>query len=372
LGNDARRLISKPRSSKHNLLPDGEWNSISGWPLSAIGRFANRADRPAFLMFVSQARALWRQALFLSFAIRAMEEPIEFLRRLGIESEHHQENSFATLCDLLHLFSPAEIVSAASGVEAPGIVGTLRRLGDTPVRPETYRTLVAWHAEDDPDPRTWLLQRMVSLDQDRLDALAILDPVFWVGAALPFITSPKAAEDLNNALELVRQHCSTATTEALRKSATALSGEKTIDRWVADWLRQADNFVIPFPEDNVLKPASSAKEVIEMGRRFGNCLGSHCLAAVISGKLSVIEYLPDPAVVILARLDHDNWLLAGTHVAKNRQVPEYLRLAIRDVVQAKCPSVRVVAEPGVAERQVLGRYLPWFDPSDMQFEPFPL
>lgn len=217
---DCTRLATKPRSSDHNRLTNGEWRPITGWPLAAIGRLAEASSLPTLLTFTCQAKPLWRQSVFLALAM----------------------------------------------------------------------------------------------------------------------------------------------------SATALAGEQTLRNWVREWLHKADQLAIPFDETDLFRPATDVEAMIDIGKRFKNCVGTHCVAAAIAGKLAVLEYLPEPALVVVCPLDGEHWLVGGVHTRQNKKVDAGLRQRVMDALKQTSDNLRFPVEQDADECQILGRHLQWFDPVTFDLE----
>lgn len=357
-----RPLRSDNSGWKHNVLPDNEWHPLSGWPLLVIGELAEATDRPALLLYANRAKALWRQSLFFALAAGSDEESPAFSW-----SGHAETTDVTAMAETLQDRSPKEIVSASIG-DIPAGLGVLRRIGMHPLRADTYRAIHKWHREPGRDHyRCDLLQRLHSLDQERLDAISVLDRLLMVPAVIPFVQKEKDALQLNSALALIRGLCGSATDEALWVSSRELHGEKTVNAWVESWLRRADQLPVPFDGDQECRPLRTGADLQDAGQRFKNCLGNECLAAVIGGRVSVVEYLPDPAVVLLGRLADGHWVVGSVHGPRNLPVTDDLVRRVKTKVSSFGPHIHIAAEVEPNKLGILRKYFGCYDPFDLEW-----
>lgn len=315
-----RSLPAKHQITKHNQLPDDEWQPIHGWPLPKVGKIADQASNSAFLLFTCRARSQWRQVLYLALAIDAFDRADPFLQRAGF-TVAVGDDAVQMMTEVLPSLSPKAVYAALFDVAPDGLLSVLKKLDDKPLLPETYRMLVAWHNDASERRRCEMMSRMVTLDQGRIDAIAGLDPVLLAPALLPRVNSRPDAERLNKYLDTIRALCSTATEDNLERSAHRLQGILTIKPWAEEWLRVADKLPPPpFRGDDDCSPLNTAKEVEDAARRFRNCISGRYMSSVLAGKVCFVEYKPDPALALLARLTQGAWLLLSVHGPKNRLV----------------------------------------------------
>jgi hypothetical protein len=301
--------------------------------------------------------------VFLALATNALKTEEIFRERLfGSITPSQNAESVATLLPCL---SPAEIVRASLGRLPAGLMPVLRRLGSEPLRQESYSLLVEWHQDSaGQSRRIRILECMPMIDQGRIDAVELLDPCLLNVAVLPFLVSADDARDLNGALATIRTVCAGATDQALEESAKALQREKTITAWIRSWLRKADQLPIPFEGDCECRPLRTCAEIEDAGLRFKNCLGSHCLTAVISGKISVVEFLPEPALALLARLSGGHWVIGSLHAPNNRNLDNSLSQRFTRKLLAFGAHIHTAAEADTTVVAYVKKYLGDYDPLD--------
>lgn len=352
-----------------------EWTPIIGWPLKRLGHLAEAADHPAFLMKALRTRPLWRQAVYSALAVNAFDDPAKFLNRaLAVQSP---ARALKAMVELLPALSPKQVIRGTFEGPAPhGLAGTLGKLGDAPLTVDAYEALIRWHHPKTRDElRYRYLQRQVELDQDHVDAIRILDDVFLV-PAMNGANDIRQAQKLNEQLRVVKRLCSAADDDTLLTDAQSLSG-KTLQRaFVMKWLMRADRLAVPFEGDAECRPVGSARELVDVARRFKNCLNKLYVGPVLSGRLAVVEYLPLPALALLKHLSNDNWLVASIHGPGNNPVPSEIEEAVRQKVLSFGGHIHVLhqCDPDIAGvlRSVFGGFGlgmadELYDPVDFDF-----
>lgn len=357
-----REQIAKTRSSAFNRLPDGQWVAITGWPLAELGAYAHECACPSLLVFAQQARPLWRQSVYFALAVGD-------LRRLGTTWEGQPPLTSDSGPDqehMLALLSPTEIIARSLASKSAGIVSALRKLGHEPLDREGYSLLAEWFQEPGRHAKKLrVLENMAVLDQERIDALASLCPEFLTPSALPFITSYKAAQEMNRLLTVIRRLCGSATEEAIAESAKCLQGQLTLAGWARDWLRKADKLLAPFPADAFCRPLVTGDELIDAGARFKNCLGDQCMTAILCGRICAVEYLKEPAIAILAKLSGSAWVVGGIHGPRNRPVRDDLASEFRARL-ATYPGVYVAADYDREDAVLIGKYFGMYEPFELE------
>ena len=361
-----------PLRSLHNVMPDDEWLPVSDWPLAQLGQIAEATDTPALLLFANRARPRWRQAVYLLLALGLAETPGAFIRRVGASAaEANSAEQLQMMARLLPRLSPIQIISGCfQGPPPSGLMSVLRKLDHEPLTPETYRLLVRWH-EDQPGEylRCHLMQKMVTLDQARIDAIEALDPVLMVPALLPFIHSKPEAERINEVLHVIRMLCSDADPETLRKSARELQGVTTIRSWVEGWLRRADRLPAPpFEGDDECRPLVTGPDLEIATRRFKNCLSNRYLAPILSGKIAVVEYVAGPALALMSRLSDGHWLLVSIHAPANRPVSDELSERVVRKVRSFGAHIHVLEKPDPKVVEVVQHVFGGFEPFDLEWQ----
>lgn len=356
--------------NNHNLLPDDEWAPLIGWPLKVIGEFADRSGQHELLAFVCRSRPRWRQALFLALAHGAIDDPASFLAKAGIPYCGHV-GADGVIANTIPAMSPHDIVDACFEARPMGLLGVLGKLGFQTLSADAYRHLASWHAPEHAMRYGHILQKMTVINEERIKALAVLNPVLTQPALLPFIRNEEAARELNAAVDLIAEVCSEATGDALRASARDLQGQTTISAWCESWLRRADRFPAPpFAGDAECFPLTTADQVIEAGQRFKNCLGTRYLAPAIGGSISIVEFGPGLAIALLLRLHDDHWFFLGCHAPRNKPVPEELVARVEKKVLSFSPNIHARSSSNRDQILVLQKYLIDDSLMDLDMAPF--
>ena len=170
-------------SSIHNLLPDDEWLPVTGWPLKELGTLAKITDTPSLLVFANRARPRWRQALYLALAIGAFDTADVFLKRSGLDTSGTRDDQLRRIALSLPVWTPGKILTACFDGPPRGLMSILKKFDHEPLRRESYGLLARWHQDHQRDnARCNVLQRMVTLNQGRVDAVETLDPILLTPA----------------------------------------------------------------------------------------------------------------------------------------------------------------------------------------------
>lgn len=226
------------------------------------------------------------------------------------------------------------------------------------LEPASYRLLARWHTCADAGRYAAALQATMVIDEARIEALAELDPLFILPASFPLIRTRESALELNAALKLIKEVCSSATDEALAASARDLQGRKTVSAWCEGWLRCADRLPPPpFKGDESCFPLITAEQIIDAGERFKNCLGSRYLAPAISGKIAIVEFGPGLAIALLLRLHDGHWLILSCHAPQNKPISPDLAVAAEQKILSFGPNIHARAPVNRARNLLLQKYL---------------
>lgn len=187
------------------------------------------------------------------------------------------------------------------GFPAPGLFGTLAKLGPDPLAdPGAYAEIVDLVASDEVDARARvrvLTQHRGSLTIGQIRALAVLDPEMVHRAVVPHIRDPESARTFNDAVTYLRRCCSGATPEALRASLDVWPARRDIKHWVRRW---ADRFDRPPGLDDLaralagrpsLKLLATGAALVAAERRYRR--GLYDMAPeVLVGRHAYVEYRP--------------------------------------------------------------------------------
>ncbi|MEQ1782970.1 MAG: hypothetical protein ABMA14_16545 [Hyphomonadaceae bacterium] len=370
LTTDAGTQVLLPRFSDHNILNDNAWLPVCGWPLRELGGLAETTNTPSLLVFANRARPQWRQAVYLALATGALNVPAAFAARIGAAiPDDSPADALQTVVRLLPTLSPGKILASCLDETTVGLLGVIKKLDHHPLRPETYRDLVRWHHEPRRDDvRCRALQKMFVLDQGWIDAVEALDPVLMTQPILHFTRTKTDAERLNQVLRVIQKLCSDADYETLQKSARELDGRATIRNWAEGWLRRADRLLPPpFDGDHECRPVLSGPAVHDIAQRFKNCLSNRYMAAILSGKVAVVEYSPGPALALLSRLSGGHWLLVSIHAPGNRPVSDDLAERVRKKIRSFGTHIHVPEEPHSDVEEVMHYIFGGFEPFDLEW-----
>lgn len=342
--------------SRPEGLPGRDWyHPLRGWLLAEI--MSLDAAAPGILRHATSASPAWRNATATVLACGIRDCPQDFLLRangfIGNESSDLQ------IAQALVAMRPPRILEAALGDVPPLFLGTLTKIGGTPLNtPAAYVRLLELLRSDAPDApsrRKVLANLDSSLDDDLLQTLSILDPACLTPAAVLAIRTVTEAHKVNARLAVIRKICSTATDDALRQSIENARHLRP-GLWIRSWLGRADRLPplgIPMDDDLSVRrivPATAHKS----GQKWKNCLAGH-VNAMISGAVAYFEIDDLNVLVVLTRVD-EGWLLTGIHARGNlpvhRGVPERVK-------EKLCPlGVRVFlpAGPPAALEAVAGAF----------------
>jgi hypothetical protein len=349
-------------SSSPNALTDDRWMPFGGWPLAEFGCLAEVTDTPGLLLFANRARPRWRQAVFLALAVDALNTPDLFLMRIG-NNPPDDVDPLKYVAERLPLLSPLTIINGCFDEIPNGLMPVLGKLGHEPLEARTYRRIIEWLGDPTHDRRRRILQQLVTIDQSKIDVLEELDDILL---AFPVVATSGTRDDaaqLNRRVAFIQRLCADATPDALRQSACALHGISLVNSWTASWLRRADQLgAPPFPADAQCQPITTAPELAGLARRFRNCLVSHYMQAFLGGRITIVEYLPEPgALALLARLDAGWWVTLSVHVSGNGPVETSLEQMVRHTIASKSERILNVASVDPIADAILRKVFPMSD-----------
>jgi hypothetical protein len=273
---------------------------IQGWGLEALVTLD--ASHPSILRFALQASPLRRQGIFLALSHLHFGTAEDLAARLTNTSAD------PTGCDPLKTIGTAlitmrvrDIVQALHpGVD--GLLGVIRKLGDDPLHPLKYRTLVQMLSEKD-QRRAKVLRLLESITEFKLTVLHRPDPAFL--SCLDLIESFRSTgsiEAFNAAVALIRRVVPNATDEELVASIKALGPNSTKEDWAQRWIAKALFPALPPLDDDhewvVLRSGAALRDAAD---RFRNCLKGHIGACALARR-AFVEWKPQPAIIELVVL----------------------------------------------------------------------
>lgn len=320
-------------------LPGRDWyHPLSGWLLAEI--MSLDAAASGILRHATSASPAWRNAVATALALGIRERRCEDFLLLA-NGCIEDRDPVAQVSEALVSLRPSRILEAALGEVPPSLMGTLTKIGGTPLNtPAGYVRLIELLRSDAPDARARrkvLEQLNERLDDELLQTVSIIDPAALSPSAVLAIRTASEAHKVNARLAVIREICSTATDDALRQSIENARHLRP-GLWIRSWLGRADRLPplgIPLDDDPSVRrivPATAAKT----GERWRNCLAGH-VNAMISGAAAYFEIDDLNVLVVLTRVDA-GWLLTGIHARANlpvhRGVPERVkaRLSARGVI----------------------------------------
>jgi hypothetical protein len=214
-----------------------------------------------------------------------------------------------------------------------GFERALIRIGDDPLRREhLYGRLFAIIKDEPHGRKAHALRYCGRITNDTIASLDVLDPVLLDPEIVKSMRNPTHARHANRVLRFIQQVCSTATPETLHTAARQVVGGSGsgLEQFARRWLERADVFPPPpFPAREGVTPLTSAAQMIEVGRGFGNCLQmSSKIAEVLLGYAFhyVVEDRgegkgePLRYVVELTPLSNGCWVIGTIEGVKDRRV----------------------------------------------------
>jgi len=321
-------ILSERMTCQHGL-PGRDWyHPLSGWLVVEVMRLDEAA--PGILRHATKAAPAWRNAVATALAMGIRERSENFLLRANGRVEDRDPD--AQVSEVLVSMRPSDILDAALGEVPPSLLGTLKKIGATPLNtPAAYVRIIELLHSDTLDARARckvLEQLNERLDDELLQTVSIIDPACLTPAAVLAIRTASEAHKVNVRLAVIREICSTATDDALRQSIENARHLRP-GLWIRSWLGRADRLPplgIPLdvePSVRRIVPATAHKA----GQKWQNCLAGH-VNAMISGAAAYFEIDDLNVLVVLTRVD-DGWLLTGIHARANlpvhRGVPERVK-----------------------------------------------
>ncbi len=163
-------------------------------------------------------------------------------------------------------------------------MGALQKLGDNPLHPLKYRTLVRLLADSD-QCRAKVLRQMQGISENTLTVVAMIDPAPVHADLVRRIRSPAGVEAFNAVVDLIRRVVPQVTDEDLRASLKALALTSGLDAWAQRWVTKAEFPLLPpITDDEDWRVLRTGEAMAEAGQRFRNCLKGR-VAVVALGRV---------------------------------------------------------------------------------------
>ncbi|MBJ6128564.1 hypothetical protein [Microvirga splendida] len=332
--------------------------SFSGWALSAL--ISHDEAHPGILRFTISASTLRRQAIFSVLAAIShdgIEAVAARLRPLIPNDRRHVSGPLALISSVLMTRRVRDIVHALYG-PVEGLVGVLGRLGDKPLRPTTYSTILALLSQPEHRARAKVLRQMEDVSASAPAILLALRPPFLLPNLIDGFRSADQVTEFRAAIDLICRVVPSVTELELAKSLADLGPDGHLDRWTDRWLQKAKRFPLspPIQDDGEFVVLRSPKAMRDAAARFQNCLETK-IGFCIVGRNAYVEYRPEPSVIELIGLNAGHWLLSGIYGPRNLPVNVGTAHAIHRKITAAgilCPARVAHAKPYNAVARLMG------------------
>ncbi|WP_298697384.1 hypothetical protein [uncultured Brevundimonas sp.] len=297
--------------------PGRDWfHPLSGWFLVEAMRLED--IRPGFLAYATRASPTWRNAVAAALSSGVRHSPESFLLRA--DGEASEGNTDAQVADALVAMKPMCILEATYPEVPPSLPAILRKIGSGLLSTaEGYARLYALLTSHEPEhqARRRVLEKIdARLDDELIQVVEILDLSILSPKTAMAVRTASEAHKINARLPVIRQVCSTATSDALRQSIEDAPHFRA-SNWVRGWLGRADRLpALGIPLDNDpgvvrIVPATART----MGREWQNCLAGHTNAMALGS--TAYFAIPDLNVIALLTGTDGGWLLSGLHGRAN-------------------------------------------------------
>jgi hypothetical protein len=211
-------------------------------------------------------------------------------------------------------------------------------LGEAPLSSARgYARLFALFIDPKQRRKAEALRHVGQITEKMLFVLDALD-LRWIHAeTLTRLPTMVAAKDFNRAVAFAQSVSSRATDEAVVAAISRLAPTAPLSAIISRFVRRADRFPPhPVTGDEEIRPLTSARDFIECGRRYRNCLPT-MLDRALAGQVAFAEFQRECIVEFRPLSLGKGWLLAEVHVARNGLVPSELAKA----VEAKCEALGI-------------------------------
>jgi hypothetical protein len=294
--------------------------AFSGWALDAAITLDEVS--PGILRFVTTASVLRRQAVFAVLADVAHEGAEEIaarLRPLLPDGSPLIADHLAAISTVLMTRRVRDITQAIYG-PVEGLVGILGRLGDKPLHPGTYRTIVSILSQPEHRTRAKVLRQMEKVAASAPSILLALQSPFILSSVAECFRSVEQVLEFRSAVDLIRRVVPQVTELELAKSIADLGPDARLDDWTIRWINKAECFLVapPIQDDGELVGLRSAKALRDAGKRYSNCLATKVGPCAV-GRYGYAEYLPG-AVIEMVSLSQGQWVLNGIYGPNNLPV----------------------------------------------------
>lgn len=285
-----------------------------GWATESLVRLDDLA--PGLLRRLLTSSPLTRQACFLVLA-----------ERVGHAAS--TEAAERALARSIRDGRAREVIRLGVGAVSDGLLGALLRVGPAPMStPTSHLRLCRLFLSPAHSRAAEALRYAPRITEQTLEIIDALDPRWLHSETLKRLRTRADAEAFNDAVELAQRVCSAASDEAVHAAISNLQRGVPLTSVTMRFIRRADRFPsqprVPHPD---IRPLVSAHDLLEVSRRYENCVRHH-LSNALDGKVAFAEFR-DEAVLEFFPLSSGGWLLNSVNVAQNALVPELLEAEAR-------------------------------------------
>jgi len=330
---------------------------------------------PGFLRHCMSSRVGWRQAFAAAVAGGlVLNDPETFLERaLGdvVADDRPWCKLLAEVGQLLPAMTPKEIIEAGLGGCPDGFRGGLEKLGVETMRtPAAYVRLFEIFSSSDPAqiPRRRVIEQLGALDEERLEIIEKLDPIFLTPSAVAKVRTSEQADFTNSTLVSIRALCSTATDTAIADSL-GTGPRVSLGEWARSWFKRADLSApinVPWSSEPDFETVTVAN-VGSVALEFRNCLAERRIGALVSGSWSaaIVAVGDQKVIATMSLISGSQWLLTGVHGHANLPVREEVREAVRARVGEIEGCVVPIRATDTVRRAAVQAFAPY---ADLAFE----
>lgn len=297
-------------------------DNLLGWATDSLVQLDPLA--PGLISRVLTTSPKSRQAIFTVLASRLLiSEHNDAFGRID-------DGDDANLAFILREGRPREILELVFRCVPDGWLGALERLGGQPMASlNGYMKLHAIFANPRHRRRAEALHHVGQINEKMLLVLDALDERWVHAEALKRLPTTVAAKDFNRAIAFAQSVSTRATDEAVTMAIGLLAPTAPLASVVRRFVRRADLFPPhPITGDDEIRPLTSARDFIEAGRRYRNCLAA-MLDRALAGQVAFAEFRNETIVELRPLTLEKGWLLEQVHVARNALVPSELAAATR-------------------------------------------
>lgn len=303
-----------------------------GWATDSLVQLDPLA--PGLISRVLTASPKSRQAIFTVLASRLLiAEHNDAFGRVD-------DGDDANLAFVLREGRPREILEIAFGRVADGWLGALERMGGQPMNGlHAYVKLHSIFTNPRHRQKAEALRHVGQITEKMLMVLDALDERWVHAETLKRLPNIVAAKDFNRAVAFAQTVSSKATDEAVASAIGRLAPTTSLAVVVSRFVRRADHFPQhPITGDDDIRPLTSARDFIECGRRYRNCLVTK-LDEALAGQVAFAEFQRECIVELRPLSLERGWLFHDVHVERNGFVDGELAEAAR----LKCETLGVPA-----------------------------